>query len=69
MSDLLVDAAAQGLVVIPPRGAWFVYDWDRTAYPIGLHDNELDALRQVVGQGYGKVVFWAFGREWDQVKP
>lgn len=50
-------------------GAWFVHSWDSTAYPIALFDNELDACRLVVRQGYGSVVFWPFGKEWLEVVP
>lgn len=50
-------------------GAWFVYSFDMQAYPIALYDNELDACRWVVANGYGSVKFWPFGKEWGDVKP
>ena len=49
-------------------GAWFVYNWDWNAYPIGLFGSELEA-RRFAAEGYEKrVVFWPFGTEWDAVK-
>lgn len=50
-------------------GAWFVFSYDYSAYPIALYGSELEALRKVESQGYGHVVFWPFGKQWDEVKP
>lgn len=50
-------------------GAWFVFGWDYGAYPIALFGSEVEALRKVESQGYGNVVFWPFGKTWDEVKP
>lgn len=48
-------------------GFWFVYDWDWNVYPISAYRDEIDALRHVTQSGYGRVVFWPFGVDWDEV--
>jgi hypothetical protein len=50
-------------------GAWFVFGYDYGEYPIALFGTEVEALRVVENQGYGNVVFWPFGKTWDEVKP
>lgn len=49
-------------------GAWFVFAYDHSAYPIALFGDELDALRFNEKLGYGHVIFWPFGEEWDNIK-
>jgi hypothetical protein len=51
-----------------PKGAWFVYAYDVGAYPIALFDEEIEALRYVMRLGYGKVIFWEFGKNWDELE-
>jgi len=51
------------------EGAWFVFAYDDSVYPIGLHKEEIDALRHVSTLGYGYAVFWPFGKDWDDIKP
>lgn len=50
-------------------GAWFVFAYDHAAYPIGLFakDDEVSALRLIALLGYGHVVFWPFGTQWDDI--
>lgn len=47
------------------KGAWFVFSYDHSAYPIALYEDEIDALRWVERNGYGHVKFWEFGTEWS----
>lgn len=52
---------------LPPNGAWFVYGVDTCAFPLALFDDELSARRWADEHGYGSVVFWRFGWEWEEV--
>lgn len=66
MADL---AYTIGLVAtVPPNGAWFVHGTDYDDYPLALFGDELSARRWADKTGYGRVVFWPFGREWCEVE-
>lgn len=49
------------------EGAWFVYAYDHTAYPIGLFAEEIDALRLVEQLGYAHAIFWPFKTPWNDI--
>ena len=47
------------------NGAWFIFNYDWNAYPIGLFGDELEARRFADGLGYEThVEFWLWG-SWD----
>ena len=48
------------VTILPPNGAWFVYD----DYPLALFNDELTARRWADEEGYGYVVFRPFGKTW-----
>lgn len=58
------------LILLPTNpetsGAWFVFGIDTMAYPVGLYQTELEALRSA--EMFHFVVFWEFGKTWDQIK-
>lgn len=51
----------------PTAGVWFVYSWDWNAYPLNVFGDELEARRWADSNGYGEVVWWPFGVEWNEV--
>lgn len=61
-----VRSALVNLVGQPARstgGVWVVYHFDNNWIVNSVHETEPDALRAAVDQGFGKVVFTAFGRD------
>lgn len=57
------------VTILPPNGAWFVYDrGGYDDYPLALFGDELSARRWAAEQGYGYVVFWPFGKTWEEVR-
>ena len=53
---------------VQPAGAWFVFGYDQHPYPVALCETEVEALR-IAQKTYTHVMFWPFGKEWDEVKP
>lgn len=49
-----------------PKGCWFVFGLDAMPYPIGLFDDELAAYKCALNN-QGHVVFWDYGRHWDDL--
>lgn len=56
------------VTTLPPNGAWFVYGTDYDEYPLALFGDELSARRYADERGWGKVVFWPFGKDWKEVR-
>lgn len=44
-------------------GVWAIMNYNYDEYIERVYDNEIDALREVNGRGYGQVIFLPFGMD------